>query len=155
MTTVTGSGVVDMKLLAVKMRTADPRLKKALRKKLTDAARPVARRVQDSILSMPAHDEAGLRAETAATVKVTSRISRSGISVSIVSYGGKMPAGKESLPKHLDSSRGWGHPVWGHRDRWVRQRGKPQWFETPPTLNRNEFRSACEAAMNETARQLT
>jgi hypothetical protein len=39
------------------------------------------------------------------------------------------------LAKRWNSEKGWRHPVWGHRDRFVRQVGRP-YFDT--VIKRNE-----------------
>ncbi len=157
---VTGSGVPGMKLLAAKLKEADPKLKRELRKKFRDAAEPVAGDVEQSILLMPSHHDGTLRREVAGTVVVRTSFSSAGVRVQIDSLGSKMPAGKGTLPHHLDSGKGWNHPVWGHgpRSRWHwtrrRQLGKPAWFEKPVIDNAREFRNAALAAIAETEKHL-
>jgi hypothetical protein len=157
---VTGSGVLDMKLLAAQLKEADPALKRGLRKNFRDAASPVAEDVRQSILAMPSRHDGTLRAETARTITLSTSITRNGIRVQVSSLGNRMPAGKSTLPRHLDSVRGWNHPVWGRgpRSRWHwtkrRQHGKPQWFERPIALNAREFQAAARQALNEVQRKL-
>ncbi len=157
---VTGSGVLDMKLLAAKLKEADPKLKRELRRNFRDAAEPVAGDVQQSILLMPSHHDGTLRRETARTVVVRTSFSSAGVRVQIDSLGSKMPAGKGTLPHHLDSGKGWNHPVYGHgpRSRWGwtrrRQLGKPGWFEKPVIDNARQFRDAALAAIAETEKHL-
>lgn len=151
---VTGPGVLDMKLLAIRLKDADPALKRNLRRQLRDAAAPVAQDVRQSILDMPAAAQRGLRQETAATVRLSTSVTQAGISVQITSDGRKMPQGKGTLPRHLDSARGWKHPVFGNRDRWVRQMGKPGWFELPIAARARAFQAAAQQALDGTAREL-
>jgi hypothetical protein len=157
---VTGSGVLDMKLLAAKLKEADPALKRELRKKFRDAAEPVAGDVEQSILLMPSHHGGTLRREVARTVVVRTSFSSAGVRVQIDSLGSKMPEGKGTLPHHLDSGKGWNHPVYGRgpRSRWHwtkrRQLGKPGWFEKPVIDNAREFRNAALAAIAETEKHL-
>ena len=151
---VTGSGVLDMKLLAARLKEADPALKRELRKNFRDAAEPVIGDVQQSILLMPSHHDGTLRAGIARTVTVSTSLTGDGIAVRVSSLGSRMPPGKESLPFHVDSGRGWGHPVFGHRDRWVRQQGKPEWFERPIADNARQFQGAAQQALDETQRKL-
>jgi hypothetical protein len=157
---VTGSGVTGMKLLAARLKEADPVLKRELRKKFRDAAEPVAGDVEQSILLMPSHHGGTLRREVARTVVVRTSFSSAGVRVQIDSLGSKMPAGKGTLPHHLDSDKGWNHPVWGHgpRSRWGwtrrRQLGKPGWFERPIADNAREFRDAALKAIAETEKHL-
>jgi hypothetical protein len=157
---VTGTGVLDMKLLAAKLKEADPKLKQELRKKFRDAAEPVAGDVQQSILLMPSHRGGTLRREVARTIVVRTSFSAAGVRVNIDSLGSRMPRGKETLPRHLDSAKGWNHPVWGHGPRrtwhWTRRRqhGKTGWFERPVIEDAREFRDAALAAIDAVEREL-
>jgi hypothetical protein len=157
---VTGSGVLDMKLLAAKLKDADPKLKRELRRNFRDAAEPILGDVEQSILLMPSHHDGTLRRETARTVVARTSFSSAGVRVQIDSLGSKMPEGKGTLPHHLDSGKGWHHPVWGHgpRGKWHwtkrRQLGKPGWFERPIADNAREFRNAALAAITETEKHL-
>lgn len=157
---VTGSGVLDMKMLAAKLKDAGPALKRNLRKNFRDAAAPVAEDVRKSILAMPSHHAGTLRAETARTIVVRTSFSSAGVRVNIDSLGQRMPQGKGTLPHHLDSAKGWNHPVWGHgpRSRWhwtrTRQHGKAGWFEAPVIADAREFRDAALRAIAETEKHL-
>ena len=157
---VTGSGVLDMKLLAAKLKDADPVLKRELRRNFKAAAEPVIGDVEQSILLMPSHHDGTLRRQVAKTVTAGTSFTTAGVRVQIDSNGAKMPAGKGTLPHHLDSAKGWGHPVWGHgpRSRWHwtkrRQFGKPAWFEKPIADNAREFRAAAQRAIDETEKHL-
>lgn len=173
---VTGPGVLDMKLLAARLREADPALKRNLRRAFKDAAEPVAGDVEQSILLMPSHHDGTLRRQIAKTITVKTSFSASGVRVSIESDGRKMPRGKETLPHHTDSAKGWNHPVWGRAEAeaesvalqeihgkgfghgrgwtWVKQFGKPGWFERPVIDNAREFRDAALKAIDEVERHL-
>jgi hypothetical protein len=157
---VTGSGVLDMKLLAAKLKEADPVLKRELRRNFRAAAEPVVGDVEQSILLMPSHHDGTLRRQVARTVAVGTSFTAAGVRVQIDSNGSKMPPGKGTLPHHLDSEKGWNHPVYGHgpRSRWHwtrrRQHGKPGWFERPIADNAREFRNAALAAIDAVEREL-
>jgi hypothetical protein len=179
---VTGPGVTEMQLLAARLKEADPALKRALRKNFKDAAAPLVRGVQKSILTMPSRSTAParhaghLRLEVADTVVLRTSFARSGVRVNIDSLGRKMPQGKETLPRHLDSEKGWNHPVFGRAAAeaesvalqkihgkgfghgrgwtWVKQFGKPGWFERPITDGAREFRDAALAAIDEVEKHL-
>jgi hypothetical protein len=171
-----------MKLLAARLKEADPALKRALRKNFRDAAAPLVRDVQKSILTMPSRSTAAvrhagnLRLEVAKTIVLRTSFSASGVRVNIDSLGSKMPHGKETLPRHLDSEKGWNHPVFGRAAAeaesvalqkihgkgfghgrawtWVHQTGKPGWFERPITEGARAFRDAALAAIDETEKHL-
>lgn len=174
---VTGSGVLDMKLLAAKLKNADPVLKRELRRNFKAAAEPVIGDVEQSILLMPSHHDGTLRRQVAKTVAAGTSFTAAGVRVQIDSNGAKMPAGKGTLPHHLDSEKGWNHPVHGGRGAeavalmsrrilgkghgghgrrwtWVHQIGKPQWFERPIAQNAREFQNAAQRAIAETERHL-
>jgi len=161
MTVITGPGVVQMRELAVKLRAADPKLKNELRRQFRQISAPTVRRVQTSIMDMASVGGGGhLRAEIAATVSATTRITRNGVRLDIVSRGSKMPPGQEdeaTMPKHVDARGGWGHPVFARRGRpvvWVRQYGKAQWFENPIMSAASTIAAAAQAALDDTLRQL-
>lgn len=165
--TVTGEGVPAMKLLAARLKEADPELKKELRRSFRDAAAPLAREVQQSILSMPSKHGGTLREEVARTVVVRTSFSAKGVRVQINSQGSKMPEGKQTLPRHMDSKKGWKHPVYGRRAdthpgghgrawTWIKtpQYGKPGWFEDPIAENARTFRDAALAAIDAVEKKL-
>jgi hypothetical protein len=171
-TTVTGTGPLEMKLLAAKLHGADAELKKQLRRQFRQAAAPVVAAVKASILSAPSHHDGTLRKEIARTVSARSSIRQTGVALDIVSAGSRMPAGKTNLAGAADQARGWRHPVFGteaqlqaHLDTggrarhgagwtWVSQTLKPGWFEDPVIAQGHNLRRAAEQAMNDTARKL-
>jgi hypothetical protein len=135
-------------------------LKKNLRKRLKDAAEPVADKARRSILDMPGVRQKGLREEVAATVTTSVTTPASGVKVTIASRGSRMPEGKGNLPRYLDERRGWGHPVYADRSkprsewRWAHQQGKPGWFEQPIARSAPDLQRACERAIDDTRRLL-
>jgi hypothetical protein len=154
-TRVTGTGVSEMKILAAKLHAADADLKKNLRREMRAAGKPVVAKVQRSILDMPAASQKHeLREEVAATVYASVSLTKTQVQLTIVSSGRRMPEGKRGLPAHIDAAQGWSHPVYGHRDRWVRQRGKTSWFERPISESAGDVRQACADAIGETLRRL-
>lgn len=63
---------------------------------------------------------------------IKSRVAYTGrrIGAKILVDPSALPPSQRSLPAHVDNPRGWRHPVWGHRSRWVRQSGTP-YFSGP------------------------
>lgn len=181
---VTGPGVGEMKILAAKLHGADADLKKNLRKQMREAAKPIVAKVQRSILDMPAehYPDRGLREEVARTVYSSVSLTKNQVQVTIISSGRRMPDGKRKLPEHLNDPLGWSHPVFPHGPRftlgpsrafkhrflpepfrplvkqgawtWVRQIGKPHWFDRPITESAGDVRQACADAIGETLRRL-
>jgi hypothetical protein len=176
---LTGDGPADMKALAVRLREADPRLRAELRRNFRAIGGPIVREVQKSVLGMRAeHYREGLREEIAGTVSASTGITRTGVRLDIVSLGSRMPEGKDTLPQHTDSAKGWNHPVFGRAEAervavsarraqgpgkgrghgrgwaWVKQWGKPRWFEGTITRSAPEARRAAQAALDDMRRRL-
>ena len=121
---MTGPGIVDMKALGVRLKDADPLLKRNLRKRLKAQAGPTVRDVQDAIRTMPvlgSRDDKppSVREEIAKTVSASVGIGRRGVTLAIVSYGRKMPQGMEHLPALFDRAKGFKHPVFAQGARWT------------------------------------
>lgn len=157
---IVGGGPEQLRILAAKLRTADPLIKKDLRAQFGQVADPVVRSVRESILAMPSHHGAPrLRADIAKTVGSSVNLTKNTVRLSIISQGRRMPAGEATLPSHTDLSRGWGHPVFAHGPRstwhWVHQTGKPGWFERPARAAEPEVRRACKAVLNDLERYLS
>jgi hypothetical protein len=161
-TQVGGPGPDEMRLLAGRIRAADPTLKTELRKNMKAAAGPLVAKVQQSILDMPSRHAGGLRKDVARTVTSQLSIQKTGVHLAIVSYGARMPAGMTNLPALMDAPTGWGHPVFERHSRrrqrkhwtWVRQRGKPGWFENTISGEAKTIRQAAQDAMDATARKI-
>lgn len=161
-TQVGGPGPDEMRLLAARIRAADPALKAELRKNMKAAAGPLVAKVQQSILDMPSKHGGGLRKEVARTVTSQLSVQASGVHLAIVSYGARMPEGKTNLPAEMDRPTGWGHPVFERHSRrrqrkhwtWVRQRGKVGWFEDTISGEAKALRQAAQDAMDATARKI-
>lgn len=90
-----------------------------------------------------------LRANIASAAKL--QIRAQGIRYIIDSSG--LPESQRTLPRHLDSPKGWRHPVFGDRTNWVHQQGKP-YFGATISKRSNDFRQAIFAAMEETANKI-
>lgn len=95
----------------------------------------------------------GLRQAVARTVKSRIKYSGKTVGIRIFSDPRSMPGRQRNLPRHLDNPRGWRHPVWGNRDRWVRQVGQPYWDKTLRTMTRHA-QAAVKAAVNDTLKEL-
>lgn len=67
--------------------------------------------------------------------------------IRIISDSSAMPPKQQTLPKRLDSPKGWRHPVFGNREVWVTQKGKP-WFGATISQRAPDFRAAVVDAMD-------
>lgn len=95
----------------------------------------------------------GLRSAVARGIK--SKVAYTGFKLGarIVADSAAMPASQRKLPRYLNRKRGWRHPVWGHRDRWVDQVGEP-YFDDPIRRHRRQVRKDVEATVNDVMRTL-
>jgi hypothetical protein len=73
--------------------------------------------------------------------------------VRIIVDSKKLPESQQSLPRHLDSEKGWRHPVFGNRNNWVSQKGGP-YFASTIKKRAPEFRQAIVDAMDEITAEL-
>lgn len=100
-----------------------------------------------------ARARAGLRRSIAAAIKTDIRDGGRKAGVRIVVDGSKLPADQRTLPRRMNTKKGWRHPLFGNRERWYGQKGKP-WFE--PSIRRHvtRVRKTILAAMDEIAAEL-
>lgn len=90
-----------------------------------------------------------LRRDVAAATKL--QITTKG--VRFVTSSSQLPESQRTLPRHLDSPKGWRHPVFGNRANWVSQRGGP-WFASTISKWAPEFRAAIVKAMDDTVSEI-
>lgn len=64
-----------------------------------------------------------------------------------------LPPSQRQLPKHVDNPRGWRHPVWSNRSRWVRQTGTP-YFSRPIERRREQVAREVQAEVDKVMRAL-
>jgi hypothetical protein len=170
---ITGDGPDKMRELTAKLKTADPILKRELRRALKDAATPAADAARASILAMPGTKVGTppLRAAVAGSVVI--RTSMTGlIQVSIVAEPNRMPPGMGNMPKRLNQAT-FNHPVYGSRLgeqasvllkkaggkggghgrawTWVTQKGKQGWFDDSISKVGPEAQNKINDAMDATA----
>lgn len=100
-----------------------------------------------------AERRSGLRKTIAASVKTDIRDGGKRAGVRIIVDASKLPADQRTLPKHLNSKRGWRHPLFGNRKRWYAQRGAP-WFEPPIRRHVRKIRRTLLVAMEEMAKEI-
>lgn len=91
----------------------------------------------------------GLRRTIAGATGI--RIKPAGITISV--DGGKLPPNQRSLPRALDSRKGWRHPLFGDTSRWYGQRGGP-WFFKTLYGHSDKFRKAIDQALDDIAKKI-
>jgi hypothetical protein len=93
----------------------------------------------------------GLRQTISRAIKVQIKTGKTA-SVRIVVDEKQLPADQRSLPRHLDSDRGWRKPTFGHEP-WTQQYGKP-YFEVTIRKHLPEVRAAVLKALDDVAKQI-
>ncbi|GIH98091.1 hypothetical protein [Planobispora takensis] len=134
-------------------------LRRDLIRELKKPLVPAVAEIKAGLMSMGA---GGLRPggealRTAVARRIRPEVKLSGFRAGVRVKARKVPAarGFANAPKRLNSSKGWRHPVFGHRDRWVVQFGRPDYFDAPLRDRRDDFRQAVTEAMEATARRIT
>lgn len=92
---------------------------------------------------------AGLRSSVAAATKL--QITARGIRFAVDSSN--LPESQRSLPRHLDSPKGWRHPVFGNTQNWVHQQGRP-YFASTISRSAPKFRQSILDAMEDVKNQI-
>lgn len=170
-------GAMQYRALARQMREVGSQgrvLRKHLRRRITDAGKPVVEEVRQAARDIPVKGTPGggalqrrraavLRARSARGAARAARGSHSlrralaaatslrtvNSGISIVLKASRMAEGQETLPRHMNSEKGWRHPVYGDRRDWVHQTGHP-FFDVTIRKREAEFRRACEQAIQDT-----
>lgn len=175
---ISAAGYQDFRALAKKLRQAGKKdLRKKLRKKISDAGQPVLGEVRAAVRAIPitshgggtgqrtAHNVARATTERAkkaaarrgaglrATIASATKLQITAKGVRFVVSSNRFPADQRTLPRRLDSEKGWRHPVFGDREKWVHQRGKP-YFAATIKKRAPAFRRAIIAAMEEISNEL-
>lgn len=177
---ISATNVDEYRELVARLRKAGKsgkELRKNLRKQIAEAGKPVVDDVKQAVLSIPitSHGGGGAqrrrynveRASTARAKRAAGRrnaglrrtiassvaVQQTGKGIKIVARSAKLPPDQRNLPRHLDSPKGWRHPVFGDTSRWVHQQGKP-YFGATIRKHAPRFRRAVIKAMDETTSQI-
>jgi hypothetical protein len=81
------------------------------------------------------------------------RISGPKASLSVHIKPNGMPPDQRTLPYHLDQPKGWRHPLFGDREHWVQQQGKP-YFVSTLEKHRREYEQAAFAVLRDVAAKI-
>lgn len=100
----------------------------------------------------PAHEHA-LRAGIAKQVKISVRYAGKGAGVRLYVDAAKLPEGQQPIPDHIERRKGWRHPTYGRRDRWVSQHASPV-FEPTTRKYTVKVRAGVVQAVDEALREL-
>jgi len=160
------TGVEKFAVLAAQLKgPAHKTMRAELSKALRVAAKPAVDDVKATVRNLPVTGSVGggraqratksgrhrgLRAAVAAGVRTKVEFGRAEIRIVVAP---SLPADQRNLPKYLNRPGGWRHPVYGHRDRWAREAGRP-YFETRILGHRPGIQAEMEKALNATARAI-
>lgn len=134
-------------------------LRRDLGKNIRKALAPAVAEARAGIRSMSSAglpvEGGGLRQAIARRIRAQAKLSgrTPGARVRVSKRG--MPRGFELAARRTNRRKGWRHPVYGNRNVWVSQLGKPGWFDDPMRRGRPRYRAAVLAALNESARRIT
>lgn len=153
-------------------------LRKKLRQRITEAGKPAVEDVKTAVRELQvtsSHGGGGMQRSRFKAGKARSERSRERIlrkgrglrasiasatrlqitakGVRIVVNSNALPEDQRSLPRHLDSPKGWRHPVFGNREHWVSQKGGPYFAETIKK-KAPAFRKAIVEAMQDIKNEL-
>lgn len=152
----------SLRRLVQASREWDKVTKREFRRNLRAAALGSQKAAQASVLGPPPGggrgSGTGLRAGLAAGVRTTIRSGRDtatgvkGEGVRVIASGSRLPDDKQAMVKAY-MSKSWRHPVFGHRDRYVSQRGK-DWFFRPMFAGQDRYRAAVVAAIKDAERHI-
>lgn len=172
---ISAQGAQELRALSKKLKNNKP-LRKKLRTKIAEAGKPVVADVKQAVLALNVTSHgggsaqrrahavgkaktarakasaskrpAGLRQTIASATNV--QITARGIRIRV--SGTKLPPDQQSLPRHLDSKKGWRHPTF--RDGpWVSQKGGP-YFGDVIKKRAPSFRRGALLAIEETIAEL-
>ncbi|WP_084963756.1 hypothetical protein [Thermoactinospora rubra] len=105
---------------------------------------------QEAKIQDRARRGSGLRDTIARSLRLVTKTGSRSARVRIEVDASKMPQDQRTLPRHLDSEKGWRHPVFGNRKKWVHQRGQP-WFEVTIRRHAPKVRNDILKAMDDIA----
>ncbi|MFJ6729988.1 hypothetical protein ACIQPQ_34325 [Streptomyces sp. NPDC091281] len=122
----------DLRQVSARLRRIDnPEIKKRFRKELRAVATPFVPLVRSSIRSIPStrpYTADGLRGRMSKATRVEVRTVGRDAGVAIRVDGRKMPSNMKALPKGMEGTKRWRHPVFGNREFWVTQQPHPYFF---------------------------
>lgn len=147
-------GADKLARLAAKLKAEGERdLRLRMMKALRESGSDVKGKVQQAALALPAEKyETGLRQEMAANIAIRTRTTGDTAGVRVSLQASKL-GDKRRLPRLMNKGK-WSHPVYGNRERWVRQTIRPGFWSGTISIFAPQVRRKMIAVLDETARQL-
>jgi hypothetical protein len=151
----------DFAALLGRTSRLSPELKKALRKRIRDAGTTAANAAKDEVQKAPlTHGrrpkDRGLRKGIARGIKVQIAASQNSKRVGVVikSSGSGLPAEKKPLVRRWNRVNGFRHPLFGDKDHWYPQKGRPYWGSVM-SRRKDELARQVRQALDEALQSLT
>jgi hypothetical protein len=94
-----------------------------------------------------------LRENIAAAAGSTVSTKQSGVNLTFRVRSSGLPPSQRKLVRRWNKASGWRHPVFGNRNIWVKQTGRP-YFDTVITARADDLRAGVTAAMVATAERV-
>lgn len=143
---------------ALKRHADGKELRKELIRELKRPLQPAIAEIKAELMTIgqaaPVKGQASLRRAVARRIRPVVRLSGFHAGVGVRARKTPTARGFSNAPQRLNSARGWRHPVFGDRNRWVVQFGRRDYFDGPLERRRAEFRVAVVDAMERTARKI-
>lgn len=142
----------QFKALVGKTSQLDAHLRRALRKRLREAATPAVAAAKQAVLNAPTTGDVstGLRQDIADGIKVS--ILTGNTAGVVIKSGAGNDLHPKSIVRAFDKAKGWRHPVYGN-DVYVNQPGHP-YFAAVISKFRADVTKAVEQAMTDAAKTL-
>lgn len=134
-------------------------LRTALRRRIRDAGKVAAADSKRTVLQPPLQvsrhrsRSRGLRSGIAAGITVKVLTGNTQLGVAIATSGKHLAADQRPLIRDYDKAGGWRHVVFGNREVWVRQRGRP-YFRSVIPRHQPQVTTAVREAMADAVRPL-
>ena len=148
------------KVIIELQRMNNDEITRICRRKLSNAALPLAPTLRASILNIPSkgtvpyNQPPGLRMRIADCVETWVFTQGPQVQVGVAVNGSKMPTGQKALPLYMEGAKApWRHPVFGDYDNWVAQAPHPYFWQGVAWYGPASKR-ALQSAAEEIVRQL-
>lgn len=133
-------------------------LRKELAAELRGAVQPAVAEARGAIMSMPARGTVSPALRSAIAKRVLPEVHTTGRWTGVRVRAAQTPEirGFRNAARRTQSRDGWRHPTFGRRGKgdWVKQRGKPDWFDRSIAKHRAAYETAVREALDRWARKL-
>lgn len=131
------------------------KLRRELAKNLREALEPAKEDVRSGLMGMSTHKHGSPPLRTTVLKGLQAQARLTGRSTGAKVRIKKTPGLRDfaNAPKRLNRKKGWRHKTFG-AEPWQQQIGEPDYFDRPMRENRDRYRKAVHAAMEDMARRI-